>query len=114
MPEEAVDSNFRIRVEALVAQIPTGRVMTYGQIAAMCGSARAARIVGGIAHYADQSLPWHRVIMKSGSLASGYPGGMAAQAEALRAEGVEVSEEQYVNVNRLLWHPDRQDQIELL
>lgn len=36
----------------MVAQIPKGRVMTYGQIAAMCGSPRAARIVGGVAHFA--------------------------------------------------------------
>lgn len=111
---ETVDDNFRTRVEALVAQIPTGRVMTYGQIAAMCGSARAARIVGGIAHYADQTLPWHRVVMKSGSLASGYPGGREAQAVHLRAEGVEVSEDHYINVNRLLWHPNQPDQAELL
>lgn len=47
----AVDSGFKSRVYGLVAQIPRGRVMTYGQIAALCGSPRAARIVGGIAHY---------------------------------------------------------------
>ena len=38
-------------IESLVAQIPRGRVMTYGQLAALCGNARAARIVGGIAHF---------------------------------------------------------------
>ncbi len=32
---------FRARVEALVAQIPRGRVMTYGQLEALCGDARA-------------------------------------------------------------------------
>ena len=41
------------RVEDVVSQIPAGRVMTYGQIAALSGSPRAARIVGGIAHYGD-------------------------------------------------------------
>jgi methylated-DNA-protein-cysteine methyltransferase-like protein len=40
-------SSFRQRVEAIVAQIPKGRVMTYGQIAALVGNARAARQVGG-------------------------------------------------------------------
>lgn len=39
-----------------MAQIPRGRVMTYGQIAALCGNARAARIVGGIAHFGGAYL----------------------------------------------------------
>lgn len=47
-----VDGGFRERVYVLVSQIPKGRVMTYGQIAATCGNPRAARIVGGIAHQA--------------------------------------------------------------
>ena len=46
-----IDGGFSKRVNALVAQIPKGRVMTYGQIAALCGNAQAARIVGGIAHF---------------------------------------------------------------
>ncbi|HTB48542.1 MAG TPA: MGMT family protein, partial [Verrucomicrobiae bacterium] len=37
-----VEPGFREQVEALVAQIPRGRVMTYGQLAALCGNARAA------------------------------------------------------------------------
>ncbi len=49
---EKADRNFRARVYAVVGQIPKGRVMTYGQIAALCGSPLAARIVGGIAHQA--------------------------------------------------------------
>ncbi len=44
--------NFRDCVHKLVADIPVGKVMTYGQIAVLCGSPRAARIVGGIAHWA--------------------------------------------------------------
>ena len=68
--------DFRQRVLAVVAQIPKGHVMTYGQIAALCGSPRAARIVGGIAHSADQSLPWQRVVNVKGGMAAGYPGGV--------------------------------------
>lgn len=81
-------SSFRARVEAVVSQIPAGHVMTYGQIAALCGSPRAARIVGGIAHFGDQALPWHRVVAKNGQLAVGYPGGRAAHERALMQEGV--------------------------
>lgn len=63
--------------------------MTYGQIAAICGNARAARIVGGIAHYGDTDLPWHRVVSKHGGLASGYPGGRRRHEKVLKQEGVE-------------------------
>lgn len=101
------EPGFRERVEAVVAQIPRGRVMTYGQLAALCGNARAARIVGGIAHFGDPGLPWQRVVNKSGGLASGYPGGRVAHAEHLRAEGVAVNEEMRVDVMALLWRPDR-------
>lgn len=99
------DNRFRRRVEAVVGRIPRGRVMTYGQIAALCGNARAARIVGGIAHFGDPGLPWQRVVNKSGGLAAGYPGGRHAHAEHLRAEGVAVSEDMRVDVERLLWWP---------
>lgn len=102
---DSTDPSFRQRVEALVAQIPHGRVMTYGQLAALCGNARAARIVGGIAHFGDPDLPWQRVVNKSGGLAVGYPGGRQGHAEHLRAEGVEVSDDMHVNVGRLLWWP---------
>src|ERR1700679_1560676 len=72
---DEVEPKFREQVEALVAQIPKGRVMTYGQLAALCGNARAARIVGGIAHFGNPDLPWQRVVNKQGGLAAGYPGG---------------------------------------
>lgn len=91
----------------MVGQIPRGRVMTYGQIAGLCGNANSARIVGGIAHYGNPGLPWHRVVNKSGGLASGYPGGRSVHAENLRTEGIEVSDNYYVNVGLLLWQPNK-------
>lgn len=101
----SLPSEFRARVEALVAQIPEGRVMTYGQLAGLCGNARAARIVGGIAHFGDPALPWQRVVNQKGGLASGYPGGRQAHKAHLEAEGIEVSDDYYVNVEQLLWQP---------
>lgn len=64
--------------------------MTYGQIAALAGNARASRIVGGIAHYGDSNLPWHRVVNKNGGLASGYPGGRIVQQKLLEADGYKL------------------------
>jgi methylated-DNA-protein-cysteine methyltransferase related protein len=112
---EEVNDDFKQRVYALVAQIPRGRVMTYGQLAALAGSPYAARIVGGIAHWGDPDLPWQRVVMKDGSLASGYPGGPAGHAEVLKAEGVPISEDFKVeNMAERLWRPAHPDQNSLL
>lgn len=105
MSNTSAAPNFSHRVEDLVRQIPEGRVMTYGQLAALCGNARAARIVGGIAHFGDPELPWQRVVNKSGGLASGYPGGRSAHKAHLEAEGITVDDEYTVNVRELLWWP---------
>ena len=97
---------FRHRVEQIVARIPRGRVMTYGQIAALCGNPRAARIVGGIAHFGNPDLPWQRVVNRHGSLASGYPGGRRSQKQVLEAEGVRVDDGFKVDLEQLLWQPN--------
>ena len=99
------EKGFRDRVEALVSRIPSGRVMTYGQLAALAGSPFAARIVGGIAHFGDPNLPWQRVVNKTGGLASGYPGGRASHAEALMSEGIKLDENLHVSISELLWSP---------
>ena len=57
--------DFVSRVLEVVADIPEGRVMTYGDVAAAIGS-RAARAVGQVmSHYGDGS-PWWRVVRASG------------------------------------------------
>ncbi|MCA9346116.1 MGMT family protein [Candidatus Saccharibacteria bacterium] len=104
------EGKFAELVCALVAQIPAGRVMTYGQIAGLCGNARASRIVGGIAHYGPVDLPWHRVVNKRGGLASGYHGGRQAQKLHLEAEGVTVignNDNFFVNIDELIWAPNK-------
>ena len=103
---ETAAPNFATLVNEVVRQIPAGRVMTYGQIAAICGNSRAARIVGRIAHFGDPDLPWQRVVNKKGGLASGYPGGRKGHKAHLEAEGVKVSDDFRVDVELLLWHPD--------
>lgn len=100
-----VDSEFRDRVFAYVAQIPKGRLMTYGQLAALAGAAWAAWEVGQIAHYGPSELPWQRVVNKQGGLAKGYPGGLEGHKQALEAESIAVSEDFKVDVEGLLWSP---------
>lgn len=98
---------FKEDVYAIVKQIPRGRVMTYGQIAALCGSPRAARQVGQVAHWGPMDLPWQRVVNKDGGLARGYTtGGLEAHKRALEADGVEVNDYR-VNIEELLWWPPK-------
>jgi methylated-DNA-protein-cysteine methyltransferase-like protein len=97
--------NFKDLVYDLVKSIPYGKVMTYGQIAALCGSANSARVVGQIAHYGETNLPWHRVVNRKGNMASGYvPGGMVAQARMLESEEIKVIENR-VDLAVYLWWP---------
>lgn len=103
-----VDADFNKRVYNVVAQIPQGNVMTYGQIAALCGAAWAAWEVGQIAHLGPTDLPWQRVVNKQGGLARGYvPGGLDGQKAALEADGVKVTDDYKVDVGKLLWNPQQ-------
>ena len=109
-----VDSQFKDRVYALVSHIPRGKVMTYGQIAALAGAAWAAWEVGQIAHTGSDDLPWQRVVNKSGGLAKGYPGGFEGHKKALEAEGTPVNEDYRVNIKELIWYPPNPNQNSLL
>lgn len=109
-PQLPKTSTFAAMVKSLVAQIPEGSVMTYGQIAALCGSPRSSRVVGGIAHFTDPSLPWHRVVNKKGRLASGYPGGRRAQQERLAVEGLVSDKDFTVDIDRFIWWPPRSEE----
>jgi len=79
-------------VEQLMAMVPAGSVTTYGDLAGLAGQAYASRVVGGIAHYGNPDLPWHRLVNRFGGLASGYYGGREAQATALASEGISCTD----------------------
>lgn len=102
---EEIDDKFTSKVYSVVVQIPCGRVMTYGQIAGLCGNARAARIVGGIAHFGNPDIPWHRVVNKRGGMAAGYPGGREAHKSMLESEGIQFQEGVIMNLEAVLWRP---------
>lgn len=87
------ENNLRQEVYRLMAILPKDRVTTYGDIAAMAGSPRAARIVGGIAHYGPEALPWHRLVNSQGGLAIGFPGGQEVQRQLLEADGIICTED---------------------
>lgn len=102
------NSDFKELIYKYVGSIPRGRVMTYGQLAALAGSPRAARIVGSVAHWGPEGLPWHRVVNRFGGLAGAYTwGGREGQAKMLREEGVLVSLEYTVDIKNLMWFPQQ-------
>jgi methylated-DNA-protein-cysteine methyltransferase-like protein len=100
-----VGLSFKTQVYELVAQIPKGRLMTYGDVAVLAGRPYAARQVGGLAHFGPPDLPWQRVVNRQGGLASGYYGGKAGHQAALEAEGVTIEDFKVVNFEELRWRP---------
>lgn len=98
-------STFQADVLAIVAQIPEGKVMTYGDIASIAGHPYAARQVGGVAHFGPTELPWHRVVNRYGDCASGYYGGKEGHKTALEAEGFTVKDYRITDFKERRWRP---------
>ncbi|HEX8078450.1 MAG TPA: MGMT family protein, partial [Chthoniobacterales bacterium] len=63
--------NYRERVYAIVRRIPSGRVMTYGQIAELLGEGYTPRTVGFVMHGSPDGTPWHRVLNAQGKCSTG-------------------------------------------
>lgn len=100
-----VDDDFRGKVYSLIEQVPYGMITTYGDIAALAGHASAPRIVGGIAHYGNTDLPWHRLVNRFGGLASGFHGGREVQAQLLKQEGISCTNFIVDNFESIRWKP---------
>lgn len=97
------EDSLREVVYEIVAQIPQGRVLTYGAIARLAGYPNHSRLVGRVMRGApDGQLPCHRVVSATGRLAPHYP----AQAELLAAEGVMLSPSDKVPLKTYLWQID--------
>jgi len=103
--------NFYQKVYALTRKIPEGRIATYGQIASLITSPKAARVVGWSLHVADNKmdLPWQRVVNSKGMISTtclDHP--KEQQAMLLRKEGVKVEEidnNYFIDLKKYLWKP---------
>ena len=93
------ESTLRI-VEAIKA-IPAGNVSSYGNIARQAGLPNGARQTVRVLHSLSEKfdLPWHRVIRSNGSIALDGDG-RELQIQLLRSEGVDVSPDGRVDMNR--------------
>ncbi len=107
---EGAEAGFRARVLALVARIPPGRVMTYGQLAVLAGSPGAARqagfVLGGLA--GSDELPWQRVINAQGRVSTHKLGFGDLQERLLAAEGVVFDASGRCDLGARQWWPENQ------
>nr|WP_024967285.1 MGMT family protein [Pantoea sp. IMH] len=95
---------FQQRIWQIIAAIPYGKVTTYGDVARLAGSPRAARQVGGVLKRlpADTTLPWYRVINRMGEI-SLTGNDLERQRRALLNEGIEVSPAGKIVLNSYRW-----------
>jgi deoxyribonuclease V len=98
---------------ALLAQIPLGRVTTYGDLADALGLRSAARWVGEFLrrHTHSEECPCHRVVRKGGELGFYVAGREPSEkAECLKAEGVPVCSQRIERFEEFVFRDFRSDQ----
>lgn len=102
-------SDFFNQVFQVVAQIPTGKVTSYGAIAKFLGAARSSRIVGyamNASHSLKNPIPAHRVVNRLGVLSGkNHFHSPTEMEEKLKAEGIEIEDDQIVNFKNYFWDP---------
>lgn len=98
-------ASFSQRVFHIVAAIPYGKVTTYGAVAQLAGSPRAARQVGGVLCRLPEgsTLPWHRVVNRYGQI-SLQGDDFQRQKQALLAEGVIFGPSHTIDLQNYGWH----------
>ena len=83
---------FRQKVLNVIRKLVFGEISSYGKVAELCGSRRAARAVGGAlaSNPIPVIIPCHRVMALNGGL-TGFsaPGGVSAKKVLLQLEGIE-------------------------
>jgi methylated-DNA-protein-cysteine methyltransferase-like protein len=102
------NENFFKRVYAVARQIPYGKVTSYGAIAKALGTARSARMVGwamNASHDMDD-VPAHRVVNRNGLLTGKFHfDGTNLMQQLLESEGIEVVENQIIDLEKYFWQP---------
>jgi methylated-DNA-protein-cysteine methyltransferase-like protein len=102
-------TQFKQTVLTIIASIPKGKVMSYGQIAAHAGSPRAARQVGGILRASSDSdrLPWWRVLNNEGriTIKGNWFATKELQKSLLEKEGIIVNKDFKLDIERYRFRP---------
>lgn len=96
------------RIYDVVRRIPQGKVASYGQVAALAGNPRWARVVGYALHRNPQPgvIPCHRVVMADGRPAPGFAfGGPDVQCALLEGEGIRFRADGTLDMAVYQWKP---------
>lgn len=91
------------KIYDVVKSIPKGKVATYGQVAAIAGNPRWARVVGYALHINPDpsTIPCHRVVNREGKVAEVFAfGGGEIQRKLLEAEGIVFEPDGTVNLKK--------------
>ena len=100
--DDAVDA-----ICAVIRRIPKGWVATYGQVAAMAGMPRRARLVGRVLQRLDATtrIPWHRVVNAKGEVSYSLSrnGGDILQRRLLEKEGIRFDASNRLDLERCRW-----------
>jgi methylated-DNA-protein-cysteine methyltransferase-like protein len=118
-PRRAHTPVFHRAVYRLVLKVPKGKVVTYGQVAAILGHPRAARAVGQalrmLTPALEQKVPWQRVINATGGIS--HRGDIMRphlQRVLLEAEGIRFDRKGKLDLKRLRWPgPKREWRVKL-
>ncbi len=102
--------HFYEKVYEIARHVPKGKVTTYGLIARSIGSPQSARMVGWALNARKTNLdgiPAHRVVNRKGLLTGSkfFPGN--SMAELLQNEGIEIVDNQIINLDKHLWDPSQ-------
>lgn len=110
--------HFDEQVYRIVRSIPEGRVMTYGQVAALISTPVGidplayrrirARWVGYALSNCPEDVPWQRVINQKGEASRRTSGGHRLQDALLEAEGTAMKGPGLVDLAEAQWHPDEE------
>ena len=102
-----MNNEFTLSVINIIKKIPKGKVLSYGLIAVLAGNPKGARGVSWILHSMTKKykLPWWRVVNSKGIISLKTPEGKDYQKFRLKQEGVAVSDEYRIDLNKYLWEP---------
>jgi methylated-DNA-protein-cysteine methyltransferase-like protein len=99
---------FTERAITIMKQIPAGKVMSYGQVAALAGSPRGARQIVRILHSMSRKydIPWHRVINAKGEIGFKDERQLFEQKRRLEMEQIVIDEKNRIDLDKYRYLPD--------
>ncbi len=105
------NKDFFSQVYEVVKLIPSGKVTSYGAIAAFLGSKSSSRMVGWAmnnAHFLQEKIPAHRVVNRNGLLTGKAHFGGERMKELLESEGIQVKDDQIIGFKTVYWDPEKE------